>query len=315
MAAPSGIAGQFAFAAETTYGTAVTASRFLPFTEESIQTEFTPLESDGILAGARVLRSSQWAQGVFKHAGDIGLELTPRGCGVIFQHALGSITTANTTVPYTFTATPGDMTGLGLTMQIGRPDIGGTVRPFTYAGVKIASWELAVAAGEFATLGLSVVAQTVTTVTGLASASYSDTTPPFKFSSGSFALAGSSLCVRSAKISGDNGLDTDRTCIGHDYVEQPLESKLREYTGEVELEFPDLIHYNRFIAGTEGNLTLTLTQGSASAKVIGNVRTDQATPMVKDRGILVQTMSFKCVGTNSDASALSIVYTTTDSTP
>ncbi len=313
MAAPSGIASQFGFAAETTYGTAVTVTRFLPFKEESIATEFEPIESESIIAGATVLRSSQWSQGVFRHAGDIGLDFTPRGCGLFLQHALGTYVTTNTTVPYTYTGSPGSLTGLGLTMQIGRPDIGGTVRPFTYAGVKIASWELAVAAGEFASLGISVVAQTVTTVTGLASASYSATTPPFKFSSGSFSLAGSSLCVRSATLAGDNGLDTDRTCIGHDYIEQPLEANLREYTGQVELEFPDLIHYNRFIAGTEGALQLVLSQGSASLTVNANVRTDQATPSVKGRGLVVQTMNFKCVGTNSDASALTVIHTTTDS--
>lgn len=314
MAAPSGLAAQLGFLAETTYGTPAGAvTRFLPIVSESVETSFEPLESAGIIAGARVLRSEQWTQGMFRHEGTVELELMNRSLGLIFQHSLGTYTTANTTAPYTYTGTPGSLTGLGLTMQLGRPDIGGTVRPFTYAGTKIATWEMAVASNEIATLSLGVVAQTVTTGTALASPSYTTPMNPFKYGSGSFSLAGSSLCVRSARISGDNKLDTGRTCIGHQYIEEPLESDLREYTGEVELEFPDLVHWERFILGTEGALQLQLTNGSSSVTVKANVRTDQATPNIPGRGLLVQTFSFKAVGTNSDASALSVIYTTTDS--
>src|SRR5690606_15882381 len=174
------------------------------------------------------------------------------------------------------------------------------------------SWELAVAAGENATLGLTVVAQSVTTGTALASSpTYPAGLSAFKFTSGSFSLASSSLCVRSATINGDNMLDTDRLCLGQDYIDEPLESELREYTGEVELEFPDLVHWQRFVDGTEGALDLTLTNGPAQVKVLANVRTDAATPNVSGRGLLVQTFSFKCVGT-SDSHALTVAYTTTD---
>lgn len=314
MAAPSGLAAQLGFLAETTYGTPAGAvTRFIPIVDESVETSFEPLESAGIIAGARVLRSEQWTQGIFRHEGNVNLELTNRSLGLIFQHMMGTYTTANTTAPYTFTGTPGSLTGLGLTMQLGRPDIGGTVRPFTYAGTKIATWEIAVAANEIGTLGLGVIAQSVTTGTALASPIYTSPANPFKYGAGSFTLAGSSLCVRSARISGDNKLATDRTCIGSQNIAEPLESDLREYTGEVELEFPDLVHWERFIQGTEGALQLQLTSGPTSITVKANVRTDQATPQIPGRGLLVQTFSFKAVGTNSDASALSLIYTTTDS--
>jgi hypothetical protein len=263
-----------------------------------------------------VLRSTQWTQGVFHHEGDLGFELTTRNCGVLLQHCLGSLTTSSVAGTSTHTIIPGDLTGLGLTVQVGRPDRGGTVRPFTYAGTKVKSWEIAVAANQNATFGLSVVAQTHTTATGLATASYTTASNPFSFVNGSFALATSSLCVRSAKVAGDNSLTTDRVCIGHNYIEEPVETDLRKLTGELEIEFPDLVHYNRFIAGTEGYMSLSMANGAYSLNLAGNVRTDAATPNVSGRDMIVQTFSFSCVATNtSEGSALTATYVTADTTP
>lgn len=315
MSTPSGLSAQLGFKEETVYGTAVTVDRFIPFLDESIESTFDVLETNGIIAGARVVRSSQWTQGVWHHEGDIGIELSTRSCGLLFHHALGSITTASSAGTSTHIITAGDLTGKGLTVQIGRPDSGGTVRPFTYAGTKIASWELGVAATENATMGLTVVAQSVTTATSLASATYVTGGSPFSFASGSFTLAGSSLCVRSARISGDNQLDTGRLCVGQSYIDEPVEQELREFMGEVELEFPDLYHWDRFVQGTEGALKLVLQQGTKSLTVDANVRTDADPINVSGRGMLVGTMSFKCVGTNSDSSALTLTYVTADTTP
>ena len=317
MAIPSGLSAQIGFVAESPYGTAGTVTRFLPLVDEGIQTEIDFLESAGIIAGARVLRTQQWSRGLHRIEGDVGFELYDRNLGLLLQHAMGSVTTSGTTAPYTHTFTPGELTGLGLTTQIGRPDRGGTVRPFTYLGCKVQSWELAVQTEEIATFGLTLVGQTESTGIALATASYASDIAPMSFVNGSFTLNGSSLCVRSATITGENNLTTDRVCIGQQYIDQPLENDLREYTGEVELEFPDLVHYNRFLAGTEGALVLTIRNSASTASLIAtaNVRTDQATPNVSGREMLVQSFSFKCVGTNSDASALTLAYRSSDSTP
>ena len=83
MSSPSGLSAQLGFKAETTYGKAVTVDRFIPFLDESIESTFEPLETNGIIAGARVVRSSQWTQGVWRHEGDIGAELSTRNCGLL----------------------------------------------------------------------------------------------------------------------------------------------------------------------------------------------------------------------------------------
>lgn len=156
MALKSGLAAQIGFADETTAGTPVAPSLFLPLVEESITLDLERLESDAIIAGRRVLDSDMWNGGNATVAGDIGLELYNRSLTKLFKHMFGAVVTTGPG-PYTHTFTPGDLDDDSLTVQVGRPGVGGTVHPFTYAGIKVASWELACSVGEIATLGLSVV--------------------------------------------------------------------------------------------------------------------------------------------------------------
>lgn len=158
MAIKSGLAAQIGFVTETTAGVAKTPTLFLPIVDESIELAKERLESAGVISGRRVLDSLSWNGGPNTVSGDIGLELTNRGLGVIFKHMFGGVATTGSG-PYTHTFTPGDLSGTAFTTQVGVPDVGGTVRPKTAGGCKVASWELAVSAGEIATLGLSVIGQ------------------------------------------------------------------------------------------------------------------------------------------------------------
>ena len=158
MALKSGLAGQAGFVTETTVGLAKTPTLFLPLVDESISLEKERLESDAIFAGRRVLDSDQWNGGPITVGGDVGLELTNRGLGTLFRHMFGGKSTSGAG-PYTHTFTPGDLSDLSFTTQIGVPGVGGTVHPKTASGCKVASWELSCSAGEIATLGLSLVGQ------------------------------------------------------------------------------------------------------------------------------------------------------------
>lgn len=158
MALKSGLAAQIGFVTETTVGVAKTPTLFLPFVDESIEEERERLESEGIYAGRRTLDSDQWNGGNHTTSGDIGLELTNRGLTVLFKHMFGTVNTTGAG-PYTHTYSPGDLSGVSFTAQVGVPGVGGTVHPKTASGCKVASWELACSAGEIATLGLSTIGQ------------------------------------------------------------------------------------------------------------------------------------------------------------
>lgn len=369
MTIKSGLAAQLGFGDETTWAVGVTPTVFVPMVDESLSHEIDRLESEAIIAGQRVIRSQQWAEGNVTASGDVGMELNDQSKGLLLKHMFGG---SSTTGPFS----PADLSGLGLTTQIGIPDIDtGTVRPKTLVGGKVASWEMGLVVGEIATLGLSLlgrqlvghravadgVLNTTTTVTSataafvqddvgspisatgipsgttiasvesatsitlsaaatatassvaltigvpLASASYASNLLPMSFVGGSLLLAGSALKTREVTLSGDNGLADDRRYIGYRGIDEPLEMQLREYSGTIETDYFSDVAYRRFLAGTEAAMVLTIARGTKSIQVTTNIRFDGESPQVGGRGIVGQTLPFKCVGTSTDASAITVV--------
>lgn len=316
MPLKSGLNAQLGFAAETTWGTPVTVTKFVPLVSESIVKEVARLESSGIIAGRRVLSTNQFTGGDVTVSGDIQLEVALHGIGSLWKWMLGSATTTSTggSAPYTHTCTPGDLSDDHLTVQVGRPNVGGTVDAFTYSGIKCASWELAGSAGELATLGLSVVGKDEATNTALVTATFTNgVDQSFSYINGAISIVGSSVNVKDFKISGDNGL-AERRFVSDRTVAEPLEAALREYGGELTCEWEGLTQYNRFVAGATVPLIVTLSAGSgASVTITTNVRFDGSTPTVQGREILEQSIPFKCVAA-TDAGAITVAVVNSDAT-
>lgn len=313
MALASGLAGQIGFVDETVPGTAVTVTKFLPLVSEGITHERERLESEGIIAGRRVLDSGQWNGGNHTTGGDIGLELYNVGLTTIFKHIFGEVVTTGTSAPYTHTFTPGDLSDDSLTIQVGRPGTKGVVHPFTYAGSKVASWELACSAGEIATLGLTIVAMSESTGDALATATMPAGIKPLKFNHASVTIGGTAADVKSFTLSGDNGLDDDRRFLGSESIKTPLEAELRTYEGSFEMEFEDLTQYTKFIDGDEFAVEIAFTAGTDSVSFPLNVRYDGETPVLSGKELLTQNLPIKCVG-SSDAAAISAIVVNSDVT-
>ncbi len=370
MAAPkSGLSAQFMYAAETTWGVykAPTVSQRL--ISETLTRQDERLESKGIIAGRRVRSSDQWAIGRTKCGGGVQFELTNKDIAVLVSHMMGAAST-----PYT----PGDLYGYGLTLQVGVPDINGTVQPKSYVGSKIAKWQLGCAVGEIATFGIDVVAArevlvrvvtdgatntntTVTSVTAaftnddigkpisgtnipanttisavasatsvtisqaatgtgtgltltigaaLGTVSYTAATKPVTFVQGSLTVASSSVSVKKATLSGDNGLDVDRFFLGSQELSEPIEANLRAYTLALEVEFANLTQYRRYINASEVACVLTFTgPGTFSMVITTNVRLDGDTAQISGPGLTMQTLPMVCIGPTTDAGAISIALT------
>lgn len=318
MSLKSGLAAQIGYAAESTPGTAVAVTRFVPLVSESIALEKERLESEGIIAGRRVLTSDQWNGGNDTVSGSIQHEIYNRGLGVLFNQMFGAVTSNED--PYdgvwTHTFSPGDLSGKSLTVQVGRPGVNGTVAAFNYAGCKVSSWEIALSAGEIATLGLDIVGMSEAMGTpSLASATYPAGMRPLKFNHGSVLIGGVSTPVKSITISGDNGLADDRRFIGSTGIAEPLEADLRTYEGSMELEWDTSSpHYQAYLDGDEVAVVLNLSAGNDSVEVIMNVRFEGETPSVGGREILSHNVPFKCVADAGDDSAITVVLTNTDAT-
>lgn len=314
----SGLLSQIGFTQETTYGTAQTVDHFIPLVDESLTQEIDRLESEGIIAGARLIRSEQWSPGFRSVTGDVGFEWYQQNMALLFSHMLGTITSSATAGIATHTATLGNLFGKGLTVQVGKPVTNGSlVVPFTYAGCKVQSWTIAVEADEICTLGLSLLAKSETIGTALAAASYNTNAgKPYTFIHGGVSISGSSICVRSLEVSGENNLSDERHCIGQDTIDEPVEMDRREITGTATLEFTSTVQYQRYLDGSELPLILSMSAGAAAQTTLTmNVRYDGITPNVEGRDLIVVEIPFKVIGTTTDNGGITAVLKNSQTTP
>jgi hypothetical protein len=318
-----GTAAQLGLVEESTYGTYVAPTRFFEFVNESLVTDIARIESQGWRAGQRVLRTGRWRAGRKLISGEISLELQNKSMGLLFKHALGAIATTTPgggTNTRDHTATLGDLRGKSTTIQVGRDDRGGTVRPFSYLGCKIRTWEISCEINQFGMLTLGILARDETTAQSLATASYAAGIELFTFVEGSLTIAAGSTPVRSATISGDNGLPDDDFALGSNLMREPLEPALRTITGELDADFSDLTAYNRFVNGTEATLVLDFTgsliEGSLNygVQVTANVRFDGTTPTVENPQEIRQPLPFKVIAPAA-GDPISIRYRTIDTSP
>jgi hypothetical protein len=326
MAIPTGVAAQLGIKTETTHGTPVTVDRFYEFTSESLSMDVDRMESSGLRAGTRVLRSDRWVAGSKTVGGDVEMELANKSFGLWLQHMFGSVATSQPAVAtdptvYEHTFTPGDLP-VGFTAQVGRPSSDGTVQPFTYEGCVIPSWELSASVDEIGKVKATVDGEDELTGTALATASYPTGLSLLTFTGATLTIAAGSVDVTGFSVSGSNALETGRRKLGSDVRKAPVEAAMREYTGTMDAYFDSLTAYQRFVNGTEAALTANFTGAIISnayafaLEVTANVRFDGETPTVGGPDELMQALPFKCLDTGTGPeTAITAVYRTTDTTP
>ena len=324
MAIPSGLSTQLGIIDETVYGTPVAVTRFYEFTNESLKFTQDRIESSALRSGTRLQRSDRWVLGKRSVAGSVEMEMQTKSMGLWFKHALGNCVTAQPSAGpdptvFTHTFTVGDYP-VGLTVQVGRTDVTGVTRAFTYHGCKINEWGITAAVDEIVKCSFGLVGEDEDTITTLATATYPASSALFTFINGSFTVGGTALPVKSCEISGKNALDEGRYFLGSGLRKEPLENGFREITGKIAPEFSDLTAYNRFVTGTEAALVMTFegaiisTTLKYSMVITANVRFDGETPTVGGTDVLQNPMNFKVVG-DTPASAFTMVYQTTDTLP
>jgi hypothetical protein len=320
---PSGLSAQLMTAEETTYGTGVTPDRAYEFRQESLKESIERIESTALRAGTRLQRSDRWKIGKRSVAGDVTMELANQGFGRWWKHALGKVvTTQPASVPsptvYLHTFTPGDLPE-SLTIQVGRPDVGAVVRPFTYTGCTLPAWTLECTVGEFATFGATILGRTGTTATALATAAYPVGLDVVPFVSGTLTVDGEPVDVKSFTMQGVNALTEERYFLGSPFRKRPLEAGMRLITGTFEPEFEGLDAYAAFIAGAEAELELYFVGSIIEdalpyfTRVTANIRYDDGTPTVGGPQVLLNPIPYKVI--DNGTLSLQVEYQTSDATP
>jgi Phage tail tube protein len=323
MAIGSGIGSQLGIAAETTFNTPVTVTRFYEFTSENLNYNKRVAVGMGLRAGGQLPRSQRRVVTTSDATGDIVLDLPTRGLGLLLAQAMGtspSPTTVTTGV-YSYTFTLGDVYTRSFTAQVGVPQYGGTVTPKTISGAKIQGFELGVAVGGIATGKFMVDAVSLTTGISLATASYSTISNLFNFSQGAITVAGSSVAnIKDFTVTVANTLKGDRYNLGSSGLKaEQVINGFRKITGKMTAEFTDTTLLSAFLADTTTAIVLTFTgatiAGGQSEKLsitIPAAKFDADTPNVAGPGVVDLSMSFEAYddGTNQP---LTIVYQTADS--
>jgi hypothetical protein len=336
----SGLSGQVGFAAESTWGTPVTVTRFLEHLEEDMNWEPTWLDSAGIKAGQAFKRVSRTKQSRKSVSGGFNLEAPDKGLGLLLKHALGSSATATqiaSTTAYRQTHTPGMKTGLGLTVQVGRPQTDGTVRAFTYEGCKVTGWEFSCSDGELAKVRVDVDGQDQSTATALATASYTAGAGIFAFNeSSTFTLGGTpatasgrttitggtalTTVVRGITIRGETPMATERFGLGNAGVkQQQIENAIPTISGTLEGEFTSRSEiYDLLTGNTTTALQLDFSHGDAGGSnpfrisfVLPAIKIKTAGVNLGGPDIVGQQINFEAYDNEADP-VIQIEYVSTD---
>lgn len=309
MVIASGLGAQLGIGEESAYGTAATVARFLEFNSEGLDADVGIIESRGLGTG-RFLRTDREKRYVKSAGGQVEFDVQTKGFGLLLKHCLGSY--ANTLVAGSersavITPDANALKGLSLTLQVGKPDITGVSRPFTYEGGKVVDWQLKCALDEALKLATTFDFKTVQTATALAVASYPAGSEVFVFTEGQLTVAGVTTFVKSASVKGTNALATERRGLGN-VKREPLANGEAVIDGELECEFEDLGAYADWVAGTQAQLVLTFTSPTVIAGggpfkltvTLPKVAYRGSTPKVGGPDIVMQPRPFKALhdGTN-----------------
>ena len=325
MAIRSGLAAQLGAVAEDTWGVYKAPTSFIEFTEESLALAIERIESPGLRANNRVLRTDRWAAGQKRVEGTVSFEAPSKGLGLWLKHALGSssITTpSGATNARLHTHTLGDPYGLGLTVQVGRPDSGGTVRPFSYVGCKIDQLTLSNSVDEFLVVECEIVGEDETTSESLASASYPTGVQLFNWTQGVISIGGSSVgVVTDFNVTVANNHKSDRYFLGAALMSEPIIAGMTEVTGSMTVEFDSLTNYNRFVNGTIAAVTARWTAATAIESTffpyvevsLPDVRFDGTTPAVAGPDVVTIELPFKALYDGTDQ-PITITTQTADTT-
>lgn len=286
-------------AKETTYKTYATPTRFFEFTEESLGWEKNVVQGQGLRVGGRVARSGRRVVPTAAGAGDLTIEATSKGMGLLLEGCFGTGTSTQigTSSVYQQLFTLAD-TLPSFTLEKGIPRVDGTVDPYTFLGAMVSSFQVDCPNGELVTIQTSWDVGDISVAQTYSSPSYASSPTLFHFAgasiysgtltaptTSSLASANSELAsVRSFSLSVNNNIAADRYNFGGGGRKDKPTVGLREIAGSVEIEYANTTFRDAVL--DEDPLVLVITL-EAAALSSGNETLQLVLPEVKFDNALV----------------------------
>ena len=309
---------------ETTYGTPATLARAYEAHADTMKRKQEFMQSVGMRGGQQTDRSDRRTAVNMGGEGTVEVDFLTVGMGQLLQACFGTTgeaveaSTAYKQTHATATAEPGD----SYTVQVQRPDVGGTVRSFTYHGCVVTGWSFKQALNDHLKLEWQFDAEDVDTSTGAGTPSYPVGSPMHWVQCG-VSWGGSAIHVDEFNLSGSLGLKTDRHFLRQSALKkQPLRASTPTFDGSMKGEFEDLDVYADFVAGTERELVATWVGDEIASTgeyytltlTMPAVQLSGDTPTVNLSNTPKQSMPFKVLHDPSAGAAITCEYITTQDT-
>jgi len=326
MAHGSGLDAQLGIGNETTYGTRVAPTSFIPFESESLALTQEYIENQPLMSGVMVQPQGYHVSSTRTVEGSVEMLMFDRGLGKILNLLTGDTVSPSTPVGATnarqavFPIGLTSPVGKSLSIQVGRPDTTGTVRPFDYIGCKVSEATISVESGEAATLALNIDGRDEKTDQTLGTATYSANARPFSFQNWGIDIGGSAAVnVRSLTITIPLNMAADRYHLGNSGVkDEPLVNAQSEISVSATLEFRSLADHNRFrnesVVALNATATGDIIEGSTRYKAeiaIPAAKQVSSAPTVDGPDIVTSDVEFRVLWNGTNA-PLTITTTSTD---
>lgn len=246
MAIGSGLGSSLGFSAEVTYGTYVAPVRWLESSAPQLRLVKNTVQGGAMAAGRYAQPGRQRTVTTKAGGGSIAMEVYSKGMGLLWNTLMGGTVTPvqqGATAAHLQTHPVADPIGKMLTVQSGVPDLGGTVRPYTFLGSKITSAEFSCGIDENLTVSFEVDSREVTEAQTLAAPSYATGVNVFHFGQmsvklGTYGAEASVDGVRKVSLKISRPMKTDRFYAGNGGLKsQPVLNNWLDVSGSFEVDF------------------------------------------------------------------------------
>lgn len=321
-------------AAESTYKTPVTVTRWLEYLDEDMDWNKNTKQGQGLRVGSRVARSGRRVVVSAEGKGSPSFELTSKGMGLWWQAALGTSVSnlvSGSTYQQNHTLTTGSLMP-SVTLQKGLPEVGGTIDAYTYAGVVVDSWELNFPNTDIASVKFNLDAADLSTATGYATPSYPTTPNLFHFanatlSSGTYTAAtttalatGSTSLVniRGGSIVVNNNLGLDRQNVGGGGRKKQPWVGLADIQVSLDAEYDSTTFRDAVLNETPMLLLLNFTGGALSTGLetlqvaIPELKFDDDIPKTNGANLILQSMKGAGLDNLTAAQPITVTARTSD---
>jgi hypothetical protein len=317
MAIYLGRGGSWGIGVESTYGTPVSITNWLQMISMDLSSKQILTPVDQLLKLGGSANYNRMHAGFIESGGSASMLMSyDDSTLLLLEHLMGSVVDAGAG-PYTHTFTLSAALPTSLTIEQikGETDGAAASTKEVFEGVRLTSGVLKIEAGGAMTLDVEAIAETSAARASASTPSYTSggncilhhQASQFNWNSVNYDLISMTITV-------DNKL-TRRQILGSKETKSPHRSDATDVMIEVTIAYEtDALHIAQ-LAQTQSDCTLTLTgTGNNVMAITGhNAEIEDLTDPVSSRGLIVQTVRFRCLddGTNE---GLSIVVTNDNAT-